>query len=53
MKRFTLTLEEDEFGDIILPIPDEVIDELGWGIGDELDFSVDGDNSFILKKLES
>lgn len=54
MKRFTVTLEEDEFGDLILPIPDEVMEDLGWEIGDELEYSVDDSElSFTLKKVES
>jgi bifunctional DNA-binding transcriptional regulator/antitoxin component of YhaV-PrlF toxin-antitoxin module len=54
MKRFTVTLEEDEFGDLILPIPDEVIEDLGWAVGDELEYSVDDSElSFTLKKVES
>lgn len=51
MKRFTITLEEDEFGDLILPIPEEVLEELGWCQGDELQYTVDGE-SFFLKKVE-
>ena len=40
-KRFTITIEEDEFGELILPIPDEVCEDLGWNVGDELEFDVD------------
>lgn len=50
MKRFTVTLQEDEFGDIVFPIPEEVIEELGWEVGDDLEYTVDGD-SFYLKKI--
>jgi len=52
-KRFTITIEEDEFGELILPIPDEVCEDLGWGVGDELEFEVDDvTGSFTLKKVE-
>jgi len=51
MKRFTVSLQEDEYGDLILPIPEEVIDDLGWELGDELQYIVDGD-TFLLKKYE-
>lgn len=34
-----VTLEEDpETGDLVLPIPDELMKEMGWEIGDELIF---------------
>lgn len=52
-KRFTITIEEDEFGELILPIPDDVCEDLGWNIGDELEFEVDDvTGSFTLKKVE-
>lgn len=52
-KRFTITIEEDEFGELILPIPDEVCEDLGWSVGDELEFEVDDyTQSFTLRKVE-
>ena len=47
--RFTTRLEEDDFGDLILTIPYEVCEELGWDIGTELDYEIE-DGSFTLKK---
>jgi hypothetical protein len=47
--RFTTRLEEDDFGDLILTIPYEVCEELGWDIGTELDYEIE-DDSFTLKK---
>ena len=49
--RFTTTLEEDDFGDLILNIPWSVCEELGWDVGTELDYEVgeDGD-SFTIRK---
>tara|TARA_B100002019_G_scaffold206869_1_gene179615 strand:- start:2354 stop:2578 length:225 start_codon:yes stop_codon:yes gene_type:complete len=49
--RFTTRLEEDDFGDLILTIPYEACEELGWDIGTELDYEIE-DNAFILKKAE-
>jgi bifunctional DNA-binding transcriptional regulator/antitoxin component of YhaV-PrlF toxin-antitoxin module len=52
-KRFTITIEEDEFGELILPIPDDVCEDLGWTIGDELEFEVDDvTGTFTLRKVE-
>lgn len=36
--RWVCTLEADENGDLILPIPDDLWRELSWEIGDEVDF---------------
>jgi bifunctional DNA-binding transcriptional regulator/antitoxin component of YhaV-PrlF toxin-antitoxin module len=51
--RFTTKLEEDDFGDLIVTIPYEVCEELGWDIGSELDYEISDDNtSFTLKKTK-
>jgi len=50
-KRFTVTIEEDEFGELILPIPDDVCDELGWEVDDILEYSIESDQSFTLRKV--
>jgi len=49
--RFTTRLEEDDFGDLILTIPYEVCEELGWDIGTELDYDIE-DGTFTLRKAE-
>jgi len=52
-KRFTITIEEDEFGELILPIPDEVCEDLGWIVGDDLEFDVDDvTGTMTLRKVE-
>tara|TARA_A100001201_G_scaffold72908_2_gene66391 strand:+ start:429 stop:593 length:165 start_codon:yes stop_codon:yes gene_type:complete len=50
--RFTTRLEEDDFGDIILTIPYEVCEELGWDIGTELDYEIE-DGSFVLREAKN
>lgn len=43
-RRFTVRLERDpETGDIILPIPPEVLHHLGLEVGDSVVFEVRGD----------
>ena len=39
-KRFTTTLNEDDYGDLILTIPYNVIEELGWSTDTELSLSL-------------
>jgi hypothetical protein len=40
---WTVTVEEDAEGNSILPFPKEMLEQVGWLEGDELDFVV-GDN---------
>ena len=50
-QRFTTHLEEDDFGDLILTIPYEVCEELGWDVGAELEYDITEDGSaFTLRK---
>tara|TARA_B100001250_G_scaffold318303_1_gene280938 strand:+ start:15567 stop:15728 length:162 start_codon:yes stop_codon:yes gene_type:complete len=50
-KRFTTRLEEDDFGDLILTIPYDICEELGWDTDSDLQYDV-LDNKFTLKKVE-
>ena len=52
MKRFTLTIEEDEYGDNYIHIPEDVMRECGWDIGTELEYEEETDGSIILHKVE-
>jgi bifunctional DNA-binding transcriptional regulator/antitoxin component of YhaV-PrlF toxin-antitoxin module len=50
-QRFTTILEEDDFGDLILNIPHEVCEELGWDVGTELEYDMTEDGTaFTLRK---
>lgn len=41
-KTWIITLEEDpETGDLIMPLPKELLEDNGWEIGDTLCWSVD------------
>jgi len=47
---YTVTLEED--GDeCILPLPDEILDELDWQEGDILEWVVNDDNTITIHKV--
>jgi hypothetical protein len=49
---YTVTLDEDG-EDLILPVPDEILDQLGWDDGCLLDWSVDEiNNTIIISKVE-
>lgn len=46
-----ITQEDPETGDMLIPIPPELLKELGWKEGDDVDFSIDDKGRIILKKL--
>ena len=48
-KRFTLSITEDEYGDHIIFLPNEVIEELDWTIDDTLEYNIDN-NTLNLKR---
>jgi len=50
-KRFVVTLEEDPVtGDLILPIPQEILDLQGWQEGDILNWHDNGDGTWSLTR---
>ena len=51
---YIITLENDpETGDIILPLPDELLREAGWQTGDTLDWKDNGDGTFSMTKQKT
>ena len=53
-KRYTITLEEDpQSGDLILPFPPEMLEELGWKEGDVLQWHSQEDGSYMITKKDS
>ena len=50
--RYEVLIQEDEeTGDLLLPIPPILLKQLGWKEGDEIDFGVDANGNYILKRL--
>lgn len=47
---WTVIIEEDKNGDVILPFPPELIAKHGWVEGDEIDFEIK-DNTIIITNL--
>jgi hypothetical protein len=46
-----ITQEDPDNGDLLLPIPQTLLDALGWKPGDSIDFTVDSEGRYILKRL--
>jgi hypothetical protein len=52
-RQYTAHLEEDPItGDLILPLPEDMCEELGWDIGDTLDWKIKKNGTFVLTKKE-
>lgn len=52
---YTVTLEQDpeDPEGLLMPIPDDLFDQLGWKEGDELLWEVTEDNTIVLRKALS
>jgi hypothetical protein len=46
---YTVIVEEDG-DDLILPLPSELLDELGWHTGDTLEWTEHAEGSWSLRK---
>lgn len=49
---YTVVTQHDENGDVLLPIPEELLKKLGWKEGDDIEFGVDDQGRFTLKKKD-
>ena len=49
---YYIELEEDSNGELILPLPEEVLETLGWETGDLLTWDLKGDG-VIVQRLNS
>jgi hypothetical protein len=45
-------IEDPETGDLVMPFPEGMCDELGWEIGDTLQWNVQEDGTIILTKAD-
>lgn len=51
---WTVTVEEDkETGEIVLPLPEELLKMNNWQEGDELEWQDNGDGTWSLYKVEN
>lgn len=45
-----ITQEDPETGDLIIPLPPQMLRQLGWKEGDEIDFEIGKDGKIYVKK---
>jgi hypothetical protein len=46
-----ITQEDPETGDLLLPLPPELLEEMGWKEGDNLQFDLDDKGRVIVHKV--
>ena len=46
-----MTHEDPESGDMIIPLPPQLLSQLGWKEGDNIDFQIDENGKVIVKKI--
>jgi len=51
-KRYTIPIDSDENDDLLLKLPDDLLDELGWQEGDVLEWSEDIDGTLLLRRVD-
>jgi len=55
MTSWTITLEdaEDGSGDLVLPLPQDLLDNAGWKEGDTLEWIDNNNGTWSMKKVEA
>jgi hypothetical protein len=54
MTRWTITLEEadDGSGDLVMPLPQDLLDGAGWKEGDTIEWIDNNNGTWSMKKVE-
>jgi len=54
MTRWTITLEEadDGSGDLVMPLPQDLLDGAGWKEGDTIEWINNNNGTWSMKKVE-
>jgi hypothetical protein len=46
-----ITQEDPDTGDMLIPLPPQLLKDLGWKEGDSIDFTIDDKGRIVLKKI--
>jgi bifunctional DNA-binding transcriptional regulator/antitoxin component of YhaV-PrlF toxin-antitoxin module len=49
--QYEVITQQDDNGDVLIPIPPMLLDSLKWKPGDEISFDLDDKGRYILKKV--
>jgi bifunctional DNA-binding transcriptional regulator/antitoxin component of YhaV-PrlF toxin-antitoxin module len=47
---FSTIVKQDDDGELYIELPQELLDQLGWSIGDDLVWIVEEDSKILLRK---
>lgn len=50
MSQFSITIEQDENGDVILPFPSALIEKYGWQPGDQIEWEIIPEGARIINR---
>lgn len=50
---YEVITQEDENGDLLIPLPPMLLESLGWKEGDQIEFALDDKGNFVLKKADT
>lgn len=53
MKRELFIIEDPETGDLLLDLTEELCEELGWTVGDTLQWEDNGNGSWSVRKIHN
>jgi hypothetical protein len=45
-----ITQEDPDTGDLLLPLPQELLDKMGWREGDQIEWKIDTQGRWVLSK---
>ncbi len=45
-----ITQEDPDTGDLLLPLPQELLDKMGWREGDQIEWKIDTQGLWVLSK---
>jgi bifunctional DNA-binding transcriptional regulator/antitoxin component of YhaV-PrlF toxin-antitoxin module len=49
--RWIIKTREDENGDLVIDLPEDMLEQVGWKEGDTIDFKIQEDGSAIMEKV--
>jgi hypothetical protein len=49
--RYEVITQEDENGDLILPLPPPLLKKMGWKEGDELEWSLGENGAYTIRRV--
>ena len=51
--KYSTEVKVDENGDYFIEIPEDIAKELGWEIGDDIKWTIEGDSVILRKEVKS